>query len=29
VRAGFDVVLIDDFCLPGDVPGGTLVGASA
>ena len=21
VRQGFDVVLIDDFCLPGDVPG--------
>ncbi|MGA0831092.1 MAG: rhodanese-like domain-containing protein, partial [Nitriliruptoraceae bacterium] len=29
VRAGFDVVLIDDFCLPGDVPGEKLVGAGA
>ncbi len=29
VRSGFDVVLIDDFCLPGDVPGGRLVGAGA
>ena len=29
VRSGHDVVLIDDFCLPGDVPGETLVGAGA
>ena len=29
VRSGFDVVLIDDFCLPGDVPGEKLVTASA
>jgi hydroxyacylglutathione hydrolase len=29
VREGFDVVLIDDFCLPGDVPGRRTVGATA
>jgi hydroxyacylglutathione hydrolase len=29
VRAGFDAVLIDDFCLPGDVPGRTAVDVTA
>jgi hypothetical protein len=29
VRSGFEAVLIDDFCLPGDVPGREAVPAGA